>query len=471
MSDNGDDAVIVEKEISYSMNFSQDVLYKILNSYIIVNHPLAEQYFDLYDERDVRTRMFGDDTISSVAKCTLQHKKFVHWLENTNVLVPLVWRESTETAVSCKRVLSKLNKIVQVNVYRCEGVEIKFEHVYFSQNDIDSFDATMSNKIMKLLCLLERTDRAGDACAGAQNSQLGSDEIFARIRVECEFGGAAPERATLDAMCKIIVAMEAEADGQNIAPSLPYTTLLDRIIPRKFEHEQRIVYRSDGGQFDNSIVKKWALKLDGVRGRGLFMRNFCLIQTDDMQFFASRTPSPFRLNSVVAFQCEVMNDGRIIYVTDVLQIFKYKYNNRTQYECGVRSPYIVDAALAAECVTHLNRCALGVTLDDTTPRSELRFQQFFDPPIRQIDYTTVAVDGYVVLDKDLRYIKYKWITTTELEYDQRTDTFNSSQGPVSEGRLILSDIKTFEHGHIYECAVTDTAINVIKHRPDRIVPN
>lgn len=459
---------MIEKEISYSINFSQDLLYKILNSYIVPNYSLAQQYFDLYDENGFRTRIpiqsACNNIISSVKKTNSKHKKFVYWPKDTNALVPLVWRESKEIKLPYKTLSHNLSKIIKVYVYQHDKIEIKFEHVYFSKSDIDLFDSTMANKISKLLTLLENGNASSETM---QNSQVGSDEILARIRLEYEFDDDAPDDAQLNVMCNIIADMEALTDAQNISPFVPLTTLIDKMAPRKFEQEQKIVYGDDA--FDNASVKKWALKLDGMRGRGLFMRNFCIIQTDDMQFYKTKMANLFSLNNIVAFQCEVM-DKQKIYITDLLQVFKYKYNNRTQYECGVNASYAIDPVTAIECINYMNNNVQSVTLTDTCPEIELRFQQFFDPPLQQSDYMTVSVDGYVVLDTELRYVKYKWMPTTELEYDAVNNSFNTLNGPLN-GLVILTNLPELLHENIYECVIADTTINVLKHRRDRIVPN
>ncbi|AGA16241.1 lef-4 protein [Thysanoplusia orichalcea nucleopolyhedrovirus] len=459
---------VIEKEISYSINFSQDLLYKILNSYIVPNYSLTQHYFDLYDENNFRTRIplrnaADDNVISSVKKTNLKHKKFVYWPKNTNALVPLVWRESKEIKLPYKTVSPNLNKIIKVYVYQHAQIEIKFEHVYYSKNDVDLFDSMMANKITKLLTLLEKTD----AVDTLQNSQVGSDEILARLRLEYEFDGDMPDDMQLNTMCDMIANIEKLADTQNISPFVPLTTLLDKMASRKFEREQQIVYGDDA--FDDKSVKKWALKLDGMRGRGLFMRNFCIIQTDDMQFYKTKMANLFLLNNIVAFQCEIM-DRQKIYITDLLQVFKYKYNNRTQYECGVNTSYTVDAITAIECINYMNKNVQSVVLTDTCPEIELRFQQFFDPPIQNANYTTVSIDGYVVLDANLKYAKYKWMPTVELEYDAANKLFKTLNGPLIDYE-ILTDLPTLSHENIYECVITDTIVNVIKHRPDRIVPN
>ncbi|UZE89741.1 LEF-4 [Parapoynx stagnalis nucleopolyhedrovirus] len=461
-NDNGD--FIVEKEISYSINFSQDLLYKILDSYIVPNFKDVQEYFDFYDENNTRTRL-STTSVSSIKKHSTKCENFAYWVPNTNVLVPLVWRESKEIKTPHTLLTNNLNKILKVYVYKHDGIEIKFEHVYFSKNYIDTFDSMMADKIVKLLNILENCPSFGDA---TKNSQLGSDEILAQLRLEYEFDGNEPDANQLNIMCKMIADMESLGDYQNISPCLPYTTLLDKIVPRKFEQEQKIVYGDNREEFDDIEINKWAYKLDGIRGRGIFVRNFCLIQADDTKFYSTKLVNLFKLNNIVSFQCEIMDDNKI-YVTDLLQIFKYKYNNRTQYECAIDHPYVLDANVATECINHLNEHVKSITLTDTTPKCTMLFQKFFTPPLVQTSYTTFAIDGYVVLDSMLRYHKFKWIKSVELEYDAHNNAFNSLNGTL-KNYFIVSNIK-LEHERVYECALTDNIINVLKHRPDRIVPN
>jgi hypothetical protein len=518
---------IVEKEISYSINFSQDLLYKIFNSYIVPNYKLTQQYYDFYDVRGIRTRIVCNENgdhhkttttttttattttttppIESVKKIHLKRDNFVHWLKEHRALVPLVWRESEEHKMNHTNVAQKLSKIIRVFVYEHKKIEIKFEHVYYSESEIDSFDSMMANKIVKLLGLLSTTttattnnksdnDNENDEelnLENLKNSQLGSDEIMARIRLEYEFHGDTPCKHKLDEMCNLIVAMEAYGDYQNISPCLPYTTLLNKIVARKFESEEQIVVdgnADDAVVFDDNnrlsnggTVKKWALKLDGMRGRGFVKRNFCCIQSDDMRLFVNTSKhfSPFKLNNLVAFQCEIMPDNTI-YITDLLHVFKYKYNNRTQYECAINAAYHIDPLTAIECINYLNVHVKRISLANNNNNNnnttlsctmEIAFQRFFDPPLllNALSYNTVPVDGYVVLNNTLQYVKYKWTKTIELEYNAKDDLFVSSQGVCYK---YVSPSISLVHSHIYECTMAHNGIvSVLKYRPDRIVPN
>lgn len=450
---------VIEQEISYTINFSQDLLYLILESYIKKHCAVpTESYIDVYDVNNVRTRMSADSIISVHKTKLRDDENFVHWLQSANALVPLVRHVNRETFVSHETVSQRFTSFIETFVYKINGVDVKFEHVFMQSGLADRYESTSGHKLVALKNAL-----LGTKCAyPAQNLQLGSDAILARIRLEFEFEGVAPATVDLDAFCELIVQMETISDHHNIAPCLPYTTLLDSVTPRKFVREHKIVY---GGDLDSiTSVKKWAFKLDGVRGRGLFRRNYCMFQTDHMQLHAAHITSPFGLNNIVTFQCEVMEDK--IFVTDLLQVFRYKYNNRTQYECDLYDAYSIPADVAVE---FLNRLHNNMDKIAWPQFGELRFQKFFDPPLLPMQYNTMAIDGYIVLDEHLQYAKYKWIPTVELEYDAQTNTLNSIDGPLLN-KTIVADVQ-FKHGTVYECIITDTVINVLKCRPDRIVPS
>ena len=68
---------VIEKEISYSINFSQDLLYKILNSYIVPNYSLAQQYFDLYDENGFRTRICDQTRFVNYTRGAISKPQFL----------------------------------------------------------------------------------------------------------------------------------------------------------------------------------------------------------------------------------------------------------------------------------------------------------------------------------------------------------------------------------------------------------
>lgn len=74
----------------------------------------------------------------------------------------------------------------------------------------------------------------------------------------------------------------------------------------------------------------------------------------------------------------------------------------------------------------------------------------------------VFVDGYVVFDIELRYVKYKWMLIIELEYDVVNKLFNIFNGLLN-GFMILIDLLELLYENIYECVIMDMIINVLKY--------
>lgn len=466
--------MVVENEISYSINFSQDLLYIILDSYISKKFEAFQRYYDYVDNNNVRTRrLSGDNAFVSVTKTCTDLKKFVY--VHDNVLIPFVNRCSVEDPATDKSPI--LNRIVKCIVYKSRDrpeFEIKFEHVYFNRSLIDKFDSLMASKQITLFNLLQNKNEKI-----IKESHLGSDEILAAIRLEYEYEDAI-DRRVLDYMCDVIKEIDAIAAYQNISPLLPYTTLQNNIIYRKFE-EEKLLGDIENYDDENATVYKWAMKLDGIRGRGFCTKNFMIVFMDDMQMFSGNVDAKelFELNNVVAFQCELID--RTIYITDLLHVFKYNYNNRTQYEISM-DPYHIAPEHAIDSINYLakkfNNDTAGICLETMTgQRVSVKFQQFFNPPLllqnAVAGYSTMPTDGFVVLDTQMRYVKYKHVKTVEVEFDSELNMFKNLDGPLSRPTTVVSpSIQTpLEHGTIYEAVVTDHAIEIIKRRPDRLVPN
>nr|AMO27947.1 LEF-4 [Lymantria dispar multiple nucleopolyhedrovirus]AWJ76707.1 lef-4 [Lymantria dispar multiple nucleopolyhedrovirus]WAK98442.1 ORF93 Ld-lef4 [Lymantria dispar multiple nucleopolyhedrovirus]WAK98593.1 ORF93 Ld-lef4 [Lymantria dispar multiple nucleopolyhedrovirus] len=456
--------VTIEKEISYSINLSQDLLFIILESYISKNFVLSCEYFECVNENDVRSRLTGGRFVSTI-KQTESLRKFVYVHENG--LMPLVDRVSSERAVEFgpSEEEVRIKKILTCQVYRPSGrspVEIKFEKIYLDYNASYKFDSLMASKQIALLNLLQSKTKNEN-----RQSFLGSDEILANLRLECEYETAADADA-LRTMLDIAAGAEAFALAHNIEPALPYTTLQNAIVCRKFEEERALV---EGGPIDDSDVLKWAIKLDGMRGRGLLTRRGGLVVfMDDMRVFSGDLPWPFRLNNAVALQCELVDD-EVLYVTDVLHVFKYTYNNRTQYECSLDA-YPVDAVAAIECIDRLHATAPDLVLRSKTegaPDLRVKFQKFFDPPLTTGGYNSVPSDGYVALDSRLRYVKYKSAKTVELEYDETLDRFCSLEGPLTDHETRNDAGCVLRHGAVYETVLRDKCVHVLKLRPDRLL--
>nr|ACA02633.1 LEF-4 [Spodoptera frugiperda multiple nucleopolyhedrovirus]QWS70811.1 late expression factor 4 [Spodoptera frugiperda multiple nucleopolyhedrovirus] len=459
--------MVVENEISYSINFSQDLLYIILDSYISKKFKAFEHYYDFVDENNVRTRLFSDGSFSSVIKKCVNLKKFVY--VNENVLIPFVDRESTEEPSKDKSPI--LNRIVKCIVYKneeCPEFEIKFEHIYFNRSLIDKFDSLMASKQIMLWNLLQNKNEKL-----IKESHLGSDEILAAIRLEYEYEENAIDYNVLEYMSDVIRQIDKITAHQNISPLLPYTTLQNNIIYRKFEDEKLLDDIADY-DLENDSIYKWALKLDGIRGKGFCTKNFMIMFMDDMQMFSGEIePGLFELNNVVAFQCELI-DQKVLYVTDLLHVFKYNYNNRTQYEISL-DPYQIapdDAVVSINFLAQKFNNASICLRTMTNQCVSVKFQQFFDPPFVQNGYSTMPTDGFVVLNTEMNYVKYKRVKTVEVEYDAEMKLFKNLEGPLlQQNTLISPTIDKLENDAIYEAIITDDDIKIIKQRPDRLVPN
>ncbi|AKR17308.1 LEF-4 [Urbanus proteus nucleopolyhedrovirus] len=450
----------IEKEVSYTINLSQELLYKILRSYIYKRFKRIQKYVDFYDTNSVRTRMYKD-VCCSQKKITLNTQKFVY--ARDNVILPLVNRVSEESTT--QQAHTELKRIVMCHVYvdeKVPDVEIKFEQTYMNAYASDKFDSLMASKQITLLNLLMNTDESVE-----KQTFLGSDEILANIRIEYEYENYVCD-TVLSHMASIICDMNEYSRKQNISPLFAYTTLLNNIIYRKFEQEHVI----DTPSAKNINIFRWAHKLDGVRGRGFYTRNFVLVCTDDMQIFTSFDPPPmFTLNNVVAFQCEYLPNNNCLYVTDLLHVFKYTYNNRTQYECSFDA-YNIDANSAVSCIEFLHAQNFNFSLY-TNDNVEIKvlFQKFYLPPIL-FEYSTLPTDGYVVLNTDQQYNKIKYELTKEVEYDDVTKKFKNIDHIIQKRYKFKNDMAIeLVHGSIYESVERDDCLIILKKRCDRVIPN
>ncbi|QYC92663.1 Late expression factor 4 [Trabala vishnou gigantina nucleopolyhedrovirus] len=518
----------VEKEISYSINLSQDLLYLILSSYISKNFTLAQEYVDCVDENDVRNRLLNNK-FESTLKTVQSLRKTVHVCADA-IAVPLIERVSVERGVSVQEVSPRLKKILTCCVYRsadCPDIEIKFEKVYLDTNLGDRFDSLMASKQIALLNLLQSERREKIT----KNSHLGSDEIYVYMRLEYEYQSDKPCLRVLDYLAQLVHEIDKISSSHNISPLLPYTTLKNNIIYRKFYNEVCIIEKNDNYTttttttnnnnnsssssssiinttainnncvdvgvvekkesvnfkninncyrnvevkfgYDNNILK-WANKLDGIRGKGLLTRNFIIIFMDDMRIFSDDFIQIFPLNNVVAFQCELVNNEDL-YITDLLHVFKYTYNNRVQYECSMGA-YDVEPLAAVECIDRLRTLYSGHDLQIKSHDGQqinVKFQRFMNPPLRIDGYCTMATDGFIALDCKMNYVKYKYNKTIELEYNANENVFYSLNGPLNEYKIITTYCTTqLEHNKIYEAIINKNTndIIVVKIRRDRLIP-
>ncbi|UJZ89017.1 lef-4 [Erannis ankeraria nucleopolyhedrovirus] len=452
----------IEKEISYSINLSQDLLYIILSSYISKKFTHTDEYVDCVDINNVRSRLMKN-RFESTKKTIQSAENIVHIYKNN--LVPLVNRISVEQGVSNNELSPQLKRIMTCQVFRPNvntEIEIKFEKVYLDKNIGDTFDSLMASKQVALLNLLQNKQEKI-----TKNSHLGSDEILAYLRIEYEYQSESPDKLVLDQMAKIINKIDRISHSHNISPMLPYTTIQNNIIYRKFVDERLI---DSAGKED---VLKWAIKLDGVRGKGLFTRNFVIIFMDDMRMFSGNFPWLFKINNVVAFQCELVGESNL-YITDLLHVFKYSYNNKTQYECSLKN-YNIDSLSSIKCINYLNEKYNKKDLQLQSHNDtfvNIKFQHFMDPPIQMNGYNTVATDGLVVLDNSLQYVKYKYVKTIELEYNEKENAFYSLCEPLNNYVIVKENSIILRHEKIYETVIDEEkkTIKVLKVRNDRLVP-
>ncbi|AXU41531.1 LEF-4 [Alphabaculovirus altermyunipunctae] len=467
-------AITIEKEISYTINVSQDLLYIIFDTYIVKNFELKQEYCDLIDSDDGRSRIpFVNGRVSiddgrafvSVKKTVNSLEKFVYI--NGNYAIPLINRESVELDHGTPS--KELKRIIQCRVYGHKSdcpIEIKFEQIYLNRNYIDKFDSLMGSKQMILYNLLKNKNESL-----VKNSNLGSDEVMANIRIECEYSDSdRPPKDVMKRFAKIVSGMDAVCAYQNISPQLAHTTLLNSIVYRKFDREHLV---GELGTVPDANVYRWSLKLDGTRGRGYFTRNYIIVLMDDMRMYAGEILSPFGMNNIVAFQCELLEEGQMLYITDLLHVFKYGYNNRTQYEC-LMEPYHIDVASAIRCINLFSQQDVQLSFVSVCNANPInvRFQRFHKPPVSANGYTTIPIDGFIVIDKEFKYNKYKYTRTVEVEYDAATNSFVKLDGPVRCVSVRLQD-KNLEllHGKIYEATFENDTLVVLKRRPDRLLPN
>ncbi len=175
-------------------------------------------------------------------------------------------------------------------------------------------------------------------------------------------------------------------------------------------------------------------------------------------------------------------------------MFKYVYNNRTQYECALE-PYNIEPASAVDTINILakkynHREYNGPDAMECDEEKEIcdeqlhittlnglkisiKFQTFHDAPVQSSGYSTIPTDGFIVLDSNMNYIKHKYQKTIEVEYDANLKTFKTLDSDLSDHKITLGpEIEELCHGAIYEAAATaNNCLNIIKIRRDRLVPN
>ncbi|ABQ52029.1 lef-4 [Spodoptera litura granulovirus] len=434
--------VMDEYEISYTLTYPQDLLYNI-KKFLDANFKIKENYVEIIDANGVRSRCANDGTIMNcIKKRTIDLKRTV--VLASSVFIPLIDRHCVEEIH--ERGSDVVHKICNTRVY-CDNddVEIKFEHVYYEHNDGDLLDPLMAAKQTALHNLLTR-DKIIDATT---NSHLGSDEILANCRIELEYNTGQLNRLLLLKIASVVLQLENVVKDVIIEPFLQHTTIFNEIVYRPFHSEHLM------DEVQENDVAYWALKLDGIRGKAYIVNGRKIyIQLDDMQQFSGEISQDFGQNKILALQVEFMEELQTFYITDILCVYKFQYDNRNQFDKSI--PYTVELQ---DAISYMN----------TNASVELCFKHFI---IKFQHYDTqkpleksIPNDGYVIVTKNGSLAKVKYEKTFEMQY-LGDNIFMSSFGTFH------GDGRHYTKNSIYEVVIRDSdKISVIKHRPDRMIYN
>ncbi|QOD40049.1 lef-4 [Matsumuraeses phaseoli granulovirus] len=476
---------IKEQELSYTFTYSQDVLYQ-LKDWLDDNLTTVDRYLEVIDENEVRTRISDGKLINIVKKRIVDVSKLAVCV-GVN-FVPMVKRECVETVyANCSEKIKRLTKTV---VYKTQdNVEIKFEQIYYEHNVGDTFDPLTTFKQLTLYNLL-KPECAIDVTS---NSHLGSDEILANCRLEFEYENEL-QNCMLIKVANLINFIESVVlKDVVIRPFLSHTSILNEICYRQFVEEKSV---SDCKSTQTDI-KLWALKLDGVRGKAYIINGkHIYIQLDDMQMFCgtlqtgsecdeinetkfdcnnfyfihsesnsdtfinSKQNLPFLHNRILCAQVECIRqqENLLFYLTDVLCVYKYKYDNRNQYD--VASVVNVDIF---DAIAFMNTHEMLQFVTENNVVYTIRFQKFFT----HMDnvYVKEDNDGYIGVTNTGNLIKIKPQKTYEMKC-VANDAFVCSFGRYN------SISGQYNIGAIYEVVIiVDNTVRVIKERMDRLISN
>ncbi|AMF83828.1 lef-4 [Cnaphalocrocis medinalis granulovirus] len=476
-------AITNEQEVSYTFAYSQDVLYRLkdwLDSRDAAEfHASHQQYTEIFDVNNVRTRICNGVVLSSIKKEIIDVSKFVVFVDDN--FVPMIKRQCTEKCyyTECK---DEIKRVLQTRVYKSkDNIEIKFEQIYYEHHVGDKLDPLYANKQIALYNIIKPNDLIDVTC----NSHLGSDEILANCRLEIEYDVATNNNDTntittnasiFYKAAKIIRYIESVVlSDVIITPFLSHTNIFNEICYRPFVDD--ILFG------DNSInITWWALKLNGTRGKGYLVNGKKLyIQLDDMQMFVfdlcllsndDNAQTKWCHNRVIGLQIEMVND-KTFYVTDILNVYKYKYNNKNQYDIGS----CVTISLC-DAITFMNIFAKHVYKCDH--KYMLRFQSF-ETHKQNVNMTRELNDGYVGVNENGGLVKIKAQRTYEMKYvgngmfvssfgQFKCSSLSSLSSPLSTC-VILETLLC--ESKIYEVVINikDNTVSVIKERPDRLIPN
>lgn len=435
-----------ELELSYTFNYSQDLLFGF-KQWLDGNFSVTDQYVEIIDKNNARTRIH-DGVGSVVHKKLIDSSRFVVAIHDN--FVPLVKRESVETAYDqCSETIKRLCKTrVYQNKQLYGNVEIKFELLYYETNTGDYLDPLSVTKVIALYNYIN----ADNAIDITSNSHVGSDEILANCRLEYEYDDDLSQHTILG-IANLINTMERTLVHHVITPFLSHTAILNELSYRPFVDEKLLS--------DNVVdITWWALKLDGVRGKGYIVNGaHVYIELDDMQLFSGpiTTTAGFLVNKVVGVQVEFLQST--FFITDMLSLYKYKYDNRNQYD--IAPPTNIDVSSAV--------CFMNQHNDTCIQFGEyrLKFQRFYRDR-SSINTEWAPNDGYIGLNKDCEIVKIKPQKSYEMKYQGDNmfvcsfGVYNCDQQPPP--LLIV--------GGVYEVIIKhDNIVTVIKERPDRLISN
>jgi hypothetical protein len=432
---------MIEHEVSYTFTYPQDVLYSI-KALFDQRLQVVDEYVEIIDENGYRTRM--NDKMCVIKKEIVDVERIVVLCEDS--FVPMIKRRCVETIYDCG--VEIIERLVHTKVYGdptlYDNMEIKFEHLYFEHNKGDVLDPLVANKLIKLYNLLTEDQPLNVT----SNSHLGTDEILANCRVEIEFGDCV-NMHILQKVASFIKQIELNLQIE-IEPFLPHTMMMNEISFRPFAEEKLV------SECKNEDVYMWASKIDGVRGKACLVNGSVFyIQLDDMQQFSgkiSRRLDKLK-NLICGMQVEYVNET--FYVTDVLCVYKYKYNNKNQFD--VSTMYEVDLLDAANYLNNYDNCNYQFG------NYEVKFQKYYRDPKLLIAIN--PNDGFIGIDHNGYLIKIKHRKTYEMLYTQK-GLFKCLSGEYR----CLSGV--YNHGSVYEVIITEPdTVEVLKIRPDRFIAN
>lgn len=443
----GNSNTIVEQEVSYTFTYSQDVLYR-LKDWLDKNLNLHDEYIEVIDKNDVRTRISNNKIVSVIKKKVVEVNRMVIVCDVN--LVPMTKRECTETVYTiCD---TEIKRLCKTRLYMSkDDIEIKFEQIYYEYNTGDILDPLTASKQIALYNLLNPIHMIDITI----NSHLGTDEILANCRLELEYNTIL-DLNILKKAANLINHIETSVlTDVVLTPFVSHTNIFNEICYRPFVEEKLLNVDSL-----NDIVL-FALKLDGTRGKAHIINGVKMyVQLDDMQMFEGElenVPALFLNNRIVGVQIEYIESSKRLYITDILNVYKYCYDNRNQYD--VTSSVSVDIF---DSITFLNQSKnLSFKFNDL----EVYFQYFVNH-VHNVNLHRENNDGYVGVNNGGSLVKIKTHRSLEMLY------IGNGCFECSFGKYYCEARRDWKNNTVYEVLVSkDNFVKVLKERPDRLISN